>query len=224
MGLGRAPGTDPVTSRALRRQGAGDFLREIQELRTYLSAENSSSQVRAIPGEGLDIPVWILGSSTDSAMLAAYLGLPYAFASHFAPTHFEEAIYLYRQNFRPSPALDAPYVMAGVNVVAAETDAEADRLASSYLQLIRGIVTGNRQALQPPVDDIKAILTEYELGAIQQMTTYAFVGGPERVKAGLDAFVGKTGVDELIVVGHIYDPQARQESYRILAKVARAGR
>lgn len=218
MGLGRAPGTDPVTSAALRR-GSRDtnFISEIQELRMYLSAENRHNKVRAIPGEGLDIPVWILGSSTESAMLAAALGLPYAFASHFAPTQFRQAIELYRHHFRPSPDLDAPYVMAGINVIAAETDAAAERLATSFYQLARGIITGKRSPLKPPVDTMEGIWTEYEEAAIQQMMAYSFIGGPERVEQQLKAFVTATEVNELMVVSHIYDPEARKESYRILA-------
>lgn len=224
MGLGRAPGTDQLTARALRRHahGGADFIREIQELRTYLSPANKDSLVRAIPGEGLDIPVWILGSSTESAMLAAALGLPYAFASHFAPTQFEEAIALYRHNFRPSPDLDAPYIMAGINVIAVETDAEAQRLATTYYQLVRGIITGQRQPLQPPVAGFEAQLQDYELAAIEQMTTYAFVGDQDKIRTRLQAFVERTGVDELIVASHIYDPQARQESYRLLMEAVRA--
>ena len=221
MGLGRAPGTDQLTARALRRdiRGGSDFVREIQELRTYLSAENRTSAVRAVPGEGLDIPMWILGSSTDSALLAGALGLPYAFASHFAPTHFEEAIHLYRQNFRPSADLDAPYIMAGINVVAAATNAAAQRLATSYYLLVRGIITGQRRALQPPVDSLEGMLQDYELAAIEQMTAYAFVGDGATIGAGLAAFVARTGVDELIVASHIYDPEARQESYRLLGQL-----
>ena len=223
MGLGRAPGTDQLTARALRRltHGGGDFVREIQELRTYLSAENRTSPVRAIPGEGLDIPVWILGSSTDSAVLAGALGLPYAFASHFAPAHFEAAIRLYRQNFRPSPDLDAPYIIAGINVVAAATNAAAQRLATSYYLLVRGIITGQRRALQPPVDSLEALLEDYELAAIEQMTTYAFVGDGETIRARLAAFVERTGVDELMVASHIYEPAARVESYGILGEAVK---
>jgi luciferase family oxidoreductase group 1 len=218
MGLGRAPGTDQLTARALRRhnQGGADFLHEIQELRTYLSPANKNSLVRAIPGEGLDIPLWILGSSTESAMLAAMLGFPYAFASHFAPTQFEEAIQLYRKNFRPSPDLDKPLVMAGINVIAAETDAEAQRLATTYYQLVRGIITGQRKPLQPPVPGFESQLQDYELAAIEQMATYAFIGNKEKIRSNLRAFVERTGVDELIVSSHIYDPAARKESYRLL--------
>lgn len=220
MGLGRAPGTDPQTAAALRRGGSGgDFVRDIQELRTYLSAENSSNRVRAIPGEGLDIPVWILGSSTDSAMLAAALGLPYAFASHFAPGQFRTAIELYRRNFRPSPDLDRPYVMAGINVIAASGDAEAERVASSFYQLAVGIITGKRQALQPPVDNMGALWNEAEEAAVRQMMAYSFIGGPEKVARELGNFVSQTGVDELMVVSHIYEPEARQQSYNLLAQL-----
>lgn len=223
MGLGRAPGTDQLTARALRRHshGGADFLHEIQELRTYLSADNKDSLVRAVPGEGMDIPLWILGSSTDSAMLAAALGLPYAFASHFAPTQFEEALYLYRHNFRPSPDLDQPLVMAGINVIAAATDEEAQLLATSYYQLVRGIITGKRQPLQPPVAGFETQLQDYERAAIEQMTAYAFIGGKEKISKELQAFIARTGVDELIVASHIYDPEARKESYRLLMEAVR---
>ena len=219
MGLGRAPGTDPVTSAALRRgNGGGDFIRDIQELRMYLSADNISNRVRAVPGEGLDIPVWILGSSTESAVLAGTLGLPYAFASHFAPAQFEDALRLYRHHFRPSADLEAPYVMAGVNVIAAENDAAAERLATTFYQLALGIITGKRRPLQPPVDNMEGIWTEYEAAAIQQMMAYSFIGGPDKVARELRAFTDATGVDELMVVSHIYDPEARRESYSILAE------
>lgn len=219
MGLGRAPGTDQITAAALRRHGGGgDFVRDIQELRTYLSAGNSGNRVRAIPGEGLDIPIWILGSSTESAVLAGTLGLPYAFASHFAPTQFEAALQLYRHHFRPSADLDAPYVMAGVNVIAADSDAEAQRLATTFYQLARGIITGQRQPLQPPVDSMDGIWTDYEAAAIDQMMAYSFIGGADKVAGELDDFVRATGVDELMVVSHIFDPAARRDSYRILAE------
>jgi luciferase family oxidoreductase group 1 len=224
MGLGRAPGTDQVTSMALRRGSrAQDFLSEIQELRMYLSSENSNNRVRAIPGEGIDIPIWILGSSTDSAMLAAALGLPYAFASHFAPAQFEAAITLYRHHFRASAHLSAPYVMAGINVVAADTDEEADRLATSYFRLVQGIITGMRKPLQPPVSTMDGLWTEYEEAAVRQMTTYAFTGGRDKIRKGLQAFIDATGVDELMVVSHIYDQEARRESYRILREVCGGG-
>ena len=220
LGLGRAPGTDPHTAAALRRGGSGgDFVHDIHELRTYLSADNRSNRVRAIPGEGLDIPIWILGSSTESAMLAAALGLPYAFASHFAPSQFEAALALYRRHFRASPDLAEPYIMAGVNVIAAGTDAEAEYLASTFYQLALGIITGRRQPLQPPVDDMDALWNEQEAAAVRQMMAYSFIGRREKVGRALEAFVGKMGIDELMIVSHIYDPEARHESYRILAEI-----
>lgn len=222
MGLGRAPGTDGVTAAALRRHhGGADFVQDIRELRTYLSAENRHAKVRATPGEGLDIPVWILGSSTESAILAGTLGLPYAFASHFAPGQFEAALTLYRRHFRPSADLQEPYVMAGVNVIAAETDAKAEHLATTFYQLARGIITGKRSPLPPPVETMEGIWSPYEEAAIRQMMAYSFIGGPERIRTQLDAFLKATGVNELMVVSHIYDPAARRESYRILAETMR---
>lgn len=224
MGLGRAPGTDGVTAMALRRhQGGGDFVQDIKELRTYLSAENRHAKVRATPGEGLDIPIWILGSSTESAMLAGTLGLPYAFASHFAPAQFEAALTLYRRYFRPSPDLQEPHVMACVNVIAADTDAEAEHLATTFYQLARGIITGQRKPLPPPVASMDGIWTEYEEAAIRQMMTYSFIGGPDKIRKQLEAFVSATGVNELMVTSHIYDPAARRASYRILAGALRQG-
>ena len=219
MGLGRAPGTDGVTAMALRgHSGSRDFGQDIKELRTYLSAENKGAKVRAIPGEGIDIPVWILGSSTDSAVLAGTLGLPYAFASHFAPAQFEAALTLYRRYFRPSADLEQPYIMAGVNVIAAATDAEAEHLATSFYQLARGIITGQRSPLPPPVASMDGLWSHYEEAAIRQMMAYTFIGGPEKIRRELNAFRNATGVNELMVVSHIYDPAARRESYRILAE------
>lgn len=218
LGLGRAPGTDPVTARALRRHNNGaDFIEEIRELQQYFSEQNATAAVRAIPGEGLDIPLWILGSSTDSAVLAGAMGLPYAFAAHFAPTHLHHALQLYRQHFRPSEQLSTPYTMACVNVIAAETDEKANRLSTSFLRLATGIINGKRRPLQPPVDSMDGYWTEYEEAAVRQMMTYSFIGGPERVTSGLQAFLDQTGVDEIMAVSHIYEPEDRINSYRILA-------
>ncbi|HEY1025590.1 MAG TPA: LLM class flavin-dependent oxidoreductase [Sphingobacteriaceae bacterium] len=224
LGLGRAPGTDQLTAMALRRGnlGAGnDFLQNIVELQTYLSVENRSAKVRAIPGEGLDIPIWILGSSTDSARLAALLGLPYAFASHFAPTYFMEAISIYRQNFQPSEFLQAPYVLSCVNVIAADTDAEAERLATSLQRLFLGIITGERKLLQPPIDSMEGEWNEFEEAAVRQMLAFSFIGGPEKIRRELDVFSGRTGVDEVMVTSHIYDHEARLHSYDVFAEVMR---
>lgn len=219
LGLGRAPGTDQVTARALIRDPRApmEFPKNVQELQMYLSSENSSGAVRAIPGEGLDIPMWILGSSTDSAYLAAALGLPYAFASHFAPTHLYAALDIYRKNFRPSAFLKAPHTLACVNVIAAETDAEADFLSTSFKQLFLGIITGKRQLLQPPHERLR--LNEMEEGALAQMTAYSFVGGPEKISYQMQSFLETTKVDELMVVTYVYDHEARVRSYEILKEL-----
>ncbi|MDN3657405.1 LLM class flavin-dependent oxidoreductase [Ferruginibacter paludis] len=222
LGLGRAPGTDQVTAYAIRGENirAGDtFAQDIQQLQQFFSANNSNGRVRAIPGEGLDIPIWILGSSTDSALLAAALGLPYAFASHFAPAQFLTAIDLYRKNFRPSGSLASPYVISCVNVIAADTDAEAARLATSLQQMFFGIISGRRRLLQPPVDDINDVLDASELAMLQQMLGYTFVGGPEKIKDTMQLFLDKTKVDEVMAVSHIYDQDARLHSYGIFAEV-----
>ena len=221
LGLGRAPGTDQTTALAIRGQNfnaANNFAQDVQTLQTLFSAENRNGKVRAIPGEGLDIPIWILGSSPDSAMLAAATGLPYAFASHFAPTYFTQAIRLYRENFKASKQLSHPYVMACVNVVAAETDHEANKLSTSVLQLFKGIITGQRKLLQPPVDSMDNIWTVQEAAAARQMLTYSFIGGAEKIKSDLQKFVDTTGINEIMATSHIYDHSARINSYRIFSE------
>lgn len=219
LGLGRAPGTDQFTARALNRdpRAAFEFPQNVQDLMMYLSAENNNAPVRAIPGEGLDIPIWILGSSTDSAFLAAALGLPYAFASHFAPAHLHQALKIYKENFQPSRYLDAPYSMACINVVAADSDAEAELLATSFKQLFLGIITGKRRLLQPPHQRLK--LNEMEEAALLQMTLYSFVGGPDKFKYEIQAFLDQSRVDELMVVSYIYEHKARVHSYEILKQL-----
>lgn len=222
LGLGRAPGTDQVTAMAIRGErmnAANSFPQDVLKLQAYFSEENSTSSVRAIPGEGLDIPIWILGSSTDSARLAAALGLPYAFASHFAPAQFLTAINIYRQNFKPSDHLKEPYVLACVNVVAADTDAEADKLATSLYQLFRGIVTGKRSLLQPPVETMDGIWTEYEEEQAGQMLACTFTGNKETLTNDLQQFLDQTQVDELMTTSHIFDHQARLKSYKLLSEV-----
>lgn len=221
LGLGRAPGTDQITAMAIRGENfnaAFNFPRDVEKLQQYFSEENLNSKVRAIPGEGLDIPIWILGSSTDSARLAAAKGLPYAFASHFAPTYFLEAIQLYRDNFKPSPYLDKPYVLSCINVVAADTDAEANRLATSVQQFIMGIVTGKRELLPPPIDTMDGVWNYFQQEAVEQMLAYSIFGSPETVKNKLDAFVHSTQIDEVMVTSHIFDHQARLRSYEIFAE------
>ncbi|SFD79860.1 luciferase family oxidoreductase, group 1 [Chitinophaga sp. CF118] len=222
LGLGRAPGTDQVTAMAIRGdnfKAPHNFPRDIQKLQNFFSATNKHSSVRAIPGEGLDIPIWVLGSSTDSAMVAAAMGLPYAFASHFAPTYFMEAIKLYRENFQPSAHLSKPYVMSCVNVVAADTDEEAERLATSVKQLFIGVVTGRRQLLPPPVESMDEIWNAHEEQTVNHMLTYSFIGGPATIKKRLEHFLQLTQVDEIMVTSHLFDHQARIHSYEVFADV-----
>jgi luciferase family oxidoreductase group 1 len=219
LGIGRAPGTDQLTARALQRddQAAFEFPKTVKELQEYLSVENSDSPVRAIPGEGLDIPIWILGSSTDSAKLAAAYGLPYAFASHFAPQQLEQALYIYRNNFKPSAQLKEPYTIACVNVNAAETSEEARAMATSMQKIFLGILTNNRQPLQPADPNFK--LNAETEQVMQQFLKYSFVGSPAEIKASISQFVDDTQVDELMVVSHIYDHEARLKSYQILKEL-----
>jgi luciferase family oxidoreductase group 1 len=222
LGLGRAPGTDQVTAMALRRDARGsvnDFPENVQELQLYLSAENRNGRVRAVPAEGLDIPVWLLGSSTYSAQLAGMLGLPFAFASHFAPTYLHEALRLYRSSFRPSEQLAQPYTMACINVIAADTDEEAERLATSFYMFALNIIRGTSSPLQPPIASMNGRWSDMEEAAVRQMMTYVFIGGPEKITRQLNDFVAKTQVKELMVVSHIYDPAARVRSYEILAEL-----
>ncbi|MFD0792157.1 LLM class flavin-dependent oxidoreductase [Mucilaginibacter litoreus] len=225
LGLGRAPGTDQLTALAIRGENFNavhNFPKDIIRLQTYFSAENAGSKVRAIPGEGLDIPIWILGSSTDSAKVAAAMGLPYAFASHFAPTYFMEAIKIYRDNFRPSAQLKEPYVMACVNVVAADSDYEAEYLATSVKQLFIGVVTGKRQLLPPPVKSMDNIWSIYEEEAVMQMLAYSFIGSGETVKNKLTSFIEQTGVNEIMTTSHIYDHQSRMYSLKLFAEIIKS--
>ena len=222
LGLGRAPGTDQITAKAIRGENfnsAHSFPQDVKTLQTLFSADNSVNEVRAIPGEGLDIPIWILGSSTDSARLAAAMGLPYAFASHFAPTHFLNAISIYRENFKPSAVLKEPYIIACVNVVAADTNDEAEYLATSVKQFFMGVVTGKRKLLPPPVKNMDDVWDIYEEQAVNQMLAYAFIGGPKRLKNDLQSFIVKSGIDEIMVTSHIFDEKARLHSYELFAAV-----
>ncbi|MBB6238253.1 luciferase family oxidoreductase group 1 [Pedobacter sp. AK013] len=224
LGLGRAPGTDQVTAMAIRGENFNavhSFPRDIEKLQQFFSASNNRASVRAFPGEGLDIPIWILGSSTDSARLAAEKGLPYAFASHFAPTYFEQAISIYRNNFKPSEFLQEPYVMACVNVVAADTDAEAERLSSSVKRIFLGAITGKRGLLKPAVDNMDAYWDQLEKEAVEQMLYYSFIGSAETIKENLEAFVAKHGVNEIMSTSHIYDHQAKLYSNKIFAGLFR---
>jgi luciferase family oxidoreductase group 1 len=225
LGLGRAPGTDPLTARALRRHLATDvdsFPQDVIELMGYFRPVTPDQQVRAIPGAGLDVPVWILGSSLFGAQLAAVLGLPYAFASHFAPADMEQALALYRAQFRPSERLTAPRVMLGLNVCAADTDEEAKRLFSSHQQSLIARRTGRRGPLPPPVADFESRLDLMGKSILQQSLTCSVVGSPETVKRALEAFIAHTRADEIMVTGHIFDHAARLRSYEITAEVHQA--
>lgn len=219
MGLGRAPGTDQLTAYALRRdqKAAMEFSENIKELQLYLSASNKTGRVRAIPGEGLEIPIWILGSSTDSAYVAAALGLPYAFASHFAPAQLHDALAIYRQNFKPSSQLKEPYVLTCVSAIAADTNEEAAKLATSFKKLYLGIITGRREKLKPPVNSSEFYLDPLEEQALQQMIKYSFVGNAEKVKTEMQQFIDITQADELMITSPIYEHQARLNSYEIIS-------
>ncbi|MFT3704753.1 MAG: LLM class flavin-dependent oxidoreductase [Agriterribacter sp.] len=227
LGLGRAPGTDQLTASALRRNnndGAYNFPVDIRQLQTYFSKENQQSRVRAFPGEGLDIPIWILGSSTDSAYLAAEMGLPYAFAAHFAPAQFRTAIQIYRRHFQPSRWLSDPYVLACVNVIAADTDEEAQYLATSLYRMFVGIFTNARRPLSPPVKDMEPYWTPDIRHAIAQMTACTFIGSRETLEEELLAFIEETKIDELMASCNMYDQQARLHSYTILNEVLSAAK
>lgn len=220
LGLGRAPGTDPLTSHALRRNINADvnaFPNDVVELLRYLGPPEAGAKVRAIPGEGTDVPVWLLGSSTFSAQLAGMLGLPFAFAAHFAPAQLYDALAVYRQHFKPSRFLGRPYAMACVNVIIAETDAEAEYLATSFYQLALGLFRDNRRPLPPPVESMEGIWTEREEFGVKQMTACSFLGSAETVKHSLQKFLDDTQVNEVMVASHIYDVEKKMRSYELLA-------
>lgn len=222
LGLGRAPGTDQLTAHALRRTLSGDvnqFPNDVIELMAYFRSAEAGQRVRAVPGEGTNVPVWILGSSLYGAQLAAALGLPYAFASHFAPAELDRALEVYRTRFEPSEFLDKPYVMLGVNVAAAPSDAEAGYLFSSLQQAFVNLRSGRPGKLPAPVENFTADIDPMAKAMLDQALTCAIVGSPERVKAGIDAFIARTDADELMVTAQIHDHAARVRSFEILAKV-----
>ena len=221
LGLGRAPGTDPLTMRALRRHSTGaDFDANVAELVSYFAPEQPGQKVKAIPGAGLDIPIWILGSSTYSAHLAAAIGRPYAFASHFAPGELMESLDIYRREFKPSAALAQPHVMVGVPAMAAETDARAEYLATSMYLRSLGIVRGQRAALLPPVESMDGLWNEAEKYALAERMALMVVGGPERIKAGLQEIIDATQADELILVSDAYRAEDRRRSFDLIAEAA----
>lgn len=224
LGLGRAPGTDQMTAYALRRtlQGNGeDFPRTVRELQHYFQARQPGQQVHAVPGAGLDVPLWILGSSLYGAQLAATFGLPYAFASHFAPGALLQALEVYRRYFQPSAQLDRPYVMVGVNVFAAPTDAEAQYLKSSAQQSTLHVRRGQPICLPPPVADFEAQLSAPERAILAEAHACSVTGAPDTVRYGLEGLLAQTGADELMVSSQIYDHAARLRSYGIVAEVMR---
>jgi luciferase family oxidoreductase group 1 len=219
LGLGRAPGTDIMTAMALRRNLEGseeDFPNSVIELQDYFSVSKPGIRVRATPGEGLKIPIWLLGSSLFSAELAAMLGLPFAFASHFAPSYLEAGIKIYRDKFQASDSLQESYVMTAVNVIAADTDEEAKRLFTSLQLRSLAMIRGNPIPFPAPVEDIDSIWSIPEKNAVNELLKYSFVGGPDTVKKGLQYFLDKTHADEIMVVSHIFDHVARLRSFEIL--------
>jgi len=218
LGLGRAPGTDRQTVLALRRDPSADtFPQDVLELQRYLGDAQPGQPIRAIPGEGSHVPLWILGSSLYGAQLAAALGLPYAFASHFAPDALLPALEVYRATFRPSAQLQQPYVMVAANAIAADDEREAARLFTSVQQSFTNIQRGRRGRLPPPVDDIESYWTPAEKERASAMLSRSFVGDPETVGAGLEAFAAETEADELILASAIHDHTARLRSYELVA-------
>ena len=221
LGLGRAPGTDQRTLRALRRSfdAADTFPQDVIELQQYFEPAEPGQLVRAVPGAGLRVPLYLLGSSLFGAQLAGSLGLPYAFASHFAPAALHQALRVYRETFQPSRQLDRPHAIAGVNVFAADSDAQARRLFTSAQQQFTNLVRGRPGQLQPPIDDIDAYWSPLEKSQASSMLACSFVGSPETVQSGLEGFVEETGVDELILASAFYDHSARLRSYELLAEL-----
>ncbi|HEY2133519.1 MAG TPA: LLM class flavin-dependent oxidoreductase [Acetobacteraceae bacterium] len=223
LGLGRAPGSDQIAARAMRRNLAADvdqFPSDVVELMHYFAPAEPGQALKAVPGAGEDVAVWILGSSTFGAQLAAHLGLPFAFASHFAPEQMQDAVSIYRQRFRPSERLAAPYVMLGVNVFAAETDDAARLLFSSLQQAFLNLRRGRPGKLPPPVADLESGLDRYGRAMLANALSCSVVGGPETVREGVRAFAAATGADELMVTAQIFDHSARRRSFEILAQEA----
>ncbi|WP_416200129.1 LLM class flavin-dependent oxidoreductase [Undibacterium sp. 5I1] len=221
LGLGRAPGSDQLTARALRRNlgsDADEFPQDVAELMDYFSAEPRQA-VRAVPGTGLKVPVWILGSSLFGAQLAAAMGLPYAFASHFAPQQMMQAVALYRANFRPSAQLAKPYVMLGFNVFAADTDEEAQFRATSMKQAFINLRSARPAKLPPPVENYNKLIGPQEHALLDQILSCSAIGAPDTVAQGIRDFIERTGADELMMTSQIFDHQARLRSYEIAASV-----
>jgi luciferase family oxidoreductase group 1 len=220
LGLGRAPGTDQVTLRALRRTNAAaeHFPEDVIELQAYLAPAVPGQAIKAIPAAGTKVPLWILGSSHFGAVLAAELGLPYGFASHFAPELLLPALQIYRSRFKPSVQQQTPYAMVGVNIVAAETDAEAKRLATTQQMSFTNIFRGARGLSQPPIDDIETYWSGMEKAQAQRMLARSIHGSPATVRAGMEALIEETGADELMIVSDVYDHDLRLRSFELIAE------
>lgn len=219
LGLGRAPGTDQVTVHALRRSlsGAENFPQDVIELQAYFRPAQPGQRVQAVPAAGTEVPLWILGSSTYGAQLAAELGLPYAFASHFAPAQLLPALQIYRSRFKPSAKLAQPYAMVGVNIIAAESDAEARRLATTQQMSFADIFRGARGLGKPPIDDIESYWSPMEKAQASQMLDRSIIGSPDTVRTGIDRLVAETGADELMIVSDVYEHSARLRSLELIA-------
>jgi len=224
LGLGRAPGTDQVTLRALRRDpmSAESFPHDVLELQSYLEPAEPGQRVQAVPGAGSRVPLWILGSSTFGAALAAELGLPYAFASHFAPSSLQAALDVYRARFKPSAQLEAPYAMVGVNIIAAQTDEEARRLATTQQMSFADLLRGARGLSKPPIDDIETYWSAAEKAQASQMLAVSIYGSRDTVRQGIDQLRARTQADELIIVSDVFDHGARLRSYELIAEAVRA--
>lgn len=220
LGLGRAPGTDQATARALRRyfDGADSFPQDVAELLHYFEPVQAGQAVRAVPGAGLRVPVWLLGSSTFGARLAAQLGLPYAFASHFAPDAMDEALAIYRREFRPSPRWPQPHALLALNVVAADTDAEARRLFTTQQQSFVNLRRGQPGLIPPPVDDIDSYWTPIERSGVERALACAVIGDPDTVRDGIAAFIDRHRPDELMLTANVYEHAARLRSFELAAQ------
>jgi len=220
LGLGRAPGTDQATLRALRRSpaSADTFPDDVLELRDYFSNNAADQRIQAVPAAGTQVPLWILGSSTFGAAVAAEFGLPYAFASHFAPAQLHQALRVYRENFKPSGQLQRPYAMVGVNVIAADTDTEARRLATTQQMSFVNLIRGTRGLSQPPIDSIEDYWTPAERAHLQQMLACSVVGDAASVASGLQRLAAETQADELMLVSDIFDHKARLHSLTLTAR------
>lgn len=224
LGLGRAPGTDQATASAIRSdfyEAAMQFPAEVQKIQDYFSVDNKHESVRANVAEGVDVPLYILGSSTTSAYLAAEKGLPYAFASHFSSAQLLDALKIYKTQFQPSATLDKPYTLAGISIIIADTDEEAAFLSTSYYSRVIGILTGNRSPLEPPFTITNEFRNMIQHPAVQQMSKYTFIGSKETVKKKVKAFIKETGVDELIAATHVFDVKDRIKSVGLFAEVMR---